>query len=354
MKTNLTMNIAKDEYGKDLIINLNVIKNLLVSGITGSGKSVLLHKIISTLISNNDPEILRFILIDPKLIELSIYNKILHTLTPVINDLKKSILAMKWSVKEMSRRYEILNACKVKNIDEYHKTILEPAMDTAIEDRPTDESFPEMMPHIVIVIDELSTLMEAYPKESEPVISKIAEMGHIVGIHIIISTSRPSTKILKKSIRDSITARIAMQASSSTDSKLVIGNSDACLLRGPGDMMYRDGMKYAIRGQVNMISDEEIKFIVKSNSETEGNDIEATITLSSLFDDEDIDDGFDSQYKEAKEAVMTVGKASTSYLQRKLGVGYSLAAKLMDMLEERGVIGPAKGSEPRKVTKKKI
>ena len=143
MKTNLTINIAKDEYGKDLFINLNVIKHLLVSGITGSGKSVLLHNIISTLISNNDPETLRLILIDPKLIELSVYNKILHLLTPVINDQKKSILAMKWSIKEMERRYDILNANKVQNIDAYHKIILEPAMAAAVEDKPADESFPE-------------------------------------------------------------------------------------------------------------------------------------------------------------------------------------------------------------------
>jgi S-DNA-T family DNA segregation ATPase FtsK/SpoIIIE len=352
MKIDLTINIAKDEYGKDLVINLDVIKNLLVSGITGSGKSVLLHKIISTLISNNDPEILRFILIDPKLIELSVYNKILHLLTPVINVPKKSILAMKWSIKEMERRYEILNAHKVQNIDAYHKTILEPAMATATEGIMSDESFPEMMPHIIIVIDELSVLMEKLPKEAESVISKIAEMGHAVGIHIILSTSRPSTKILKKSIRDLITARVALKTSSSVDSKIIIGNGDAHLLRGSGDMLFRDGMKYVIHGQANMISYDEIKTVVKSNSEIHGNNIEP-IAISLFLLDDDISDGVDSLYEDAKKITLKAGKISTSFLQRKLGVGYSRAASLIDMLEQKGVVGPMnKKTMVRKVKNK--
>lgn len=334
---NLTINLAKDEYGKDLIIDLSRVKHLLIAGSTGSGKSVLLHNILSTLITNNSRECLRLILIDPKRVEMSVYAKIPYMLTPVIIDIKKAILAIRWATTEMIRRYEALEKNGVKDIG--------------------SRDLPETMPHVVIVIDEFSDLMDVYPRETESAVLKIAQMGHVVGIHIIIATSRLGTKIFTSSIRDAIGARIAMQTASVQDSKLIIGTSDACMLRGSGDLLFRDGLKYIVRGQGRLVSDEDIKTQCKSlykdygDGSTSGIGLEASASdaFDMMIDDSDADE----LYEEArKEVIAPRGKASTSYIQRRLGIGYSHAAKLIDMLEKRGVIGPANGSKLREVIQK--
>lgn len=362
MNKNLTINLAKDEYGKDLIIDLAAIKHLFIAGSTGSGKSVLLHNILSTLLTNNSPEYLKLILIDPKRVELNVYANIPHLLTSPMYDPKKAILAMKWARKEIDRRYETLKNHDCKDIDVYHKTIVEPTIGkhkNAIihgDDPDYQSNLPETMPNIVIMVDEFSDLVQAYPKEVEPAVLKIAQMGHVVGVHIIISTSRLSTKIFTASLRDAIGARIAMQTSSIQDSKLIIGTADASLLRGSGDMLFRDGLKYIVRGQGKLISYEDVKAQCKSlqveymdESRAEVNLIPTETRSSAAFDAMAEAGDADDIYDEAREAVISAGKASTSYIQRKLGVGYSRAAMLMDMLEEGGVIGPANGSKPREV-----
>jgi S-DNA-T family DNA segregation ATPase FtsK/SpoIIIE len=327
MKTNLTINIGKDEYGANLAIDLSKIKHLLMTGSTGSGKSVLLHKIITTLISNNSPEDLRLILIDPKRVEMTLYKNIPYLLTETIVDPRKAVLAMKWATKEIDRRFDILNTSDCKDISQYNGL--------------------ESIAPILIVIDEFSDLMQTYPKEVEPLVLKIARIGHSVGIYIIISTSRPSTKIYTKAIQDAFTSRIGLQTASSVDSRLIIGTDDASTLRGAGDILFRMGMKYVIRGQVDFISEYDIKILVKALSDKYADSVRSDInTADSYLDDSDDKDDL---YESAKEAAIAAGKISTSYLQRKLGTGYSRSAQLMDMLEKRGVIGPANGSKPREV-----
>lgn len=359
MNENLTINLAKDEYGKDLIIDLAAIKHLLIAGSTGSGKSVLLHNILSTLLTNNSPEYLKLILIDPKRVEMTVYDNIPHILTPVIIDPRKAILAMKWAGKEIDRRYETLKNHDCKDIDTYHNTVLEPAIEKYRKAIKSDDdqdhylTLPETMPNIVVVVDEFSDLVQAYPKEAEPVVLKIAQMGHVVGVHIIISTSGLSTKIFTASMRDAIGARIAMQTSSVQDSKLIIGTADASMLRGAGDMLFRDGLKYIVRGQGKLISYEDVKMQCKSLHEAYRDEVMSEIRLearaSDAFDAMVEASDADDMYDAAREVVISAGKASTSYIQRKLRIGYSRSAKLMDMLEERGVIGPANGSDPREV-----
>src|SRR3989344_3615452 len=338
MNTNLNINIAKDEYGNDLVIDLSVTKYLLIAGNAGSGKSTLLHNILSKLLSTNSPSDLKLILIDPKQVELNAYKDVPHLLTPVITETKKAILAMKWSIKEIDRRHDLLKDENCKDITNYQGQ--------------------EYMPRIVIVIDEFSDLMLAYPKETEPLVQKIAQMGHVVGIHIVLATSQSGPKVLTKSIRDAISARIALQTSTAQDSKAIIGTDGACLLRRDGDILYRDGMKYIIHGQADFVSYEDVKTLCESIKESykESNFVEMPVTepqpgRNSIFDgvEEFSDETGDELYDEARELVIAARKASTPYLQRRLKVGYARAAGLIDMLEERGVIASGSGAAPRKV-----
>ncbi len=375
MNTNLNIHIATDEYGKDLIVDITTIKHLLVAGNTGTGKSVILHNIICTLISKNSPEKLRLITFDSKQVEFNVYNRIPHLLTPVINEQRKIILAMKWTEKEMNRRFDVLKKNNLRNIEEYHKNIAEPIILEKIKKpRPEPDSDAyyqsdsgsasgptvENMPYIVIVIDEFSDVMHAYPKETEAAIVKIIEMGHIVGIHLIFSTSRPNTKIFTKSMRDLIGARIALQTISAQDSKSVIGTVDACVLKGEGHMLYREGMKYIVRGQSSFISIEEIKKVIKIQVDSYRDEVMSEVNLETpkerdtnvfwknFVADTDIVDS-DDLYDLAKQIVIESGKVSTSWIQRKMSIGYSRAAKLVDLLEAGGVIGPVNGSKAREV-----
>ncbi|MDO8430537.1 MAG: FtsK/SpoIIIE domain-containing protein [Candidatus Taylorbacteria bacterium] len=368
MKTNLDIKIATDEYGKDVVIDLSRINHLLVAGNIGSGKSAILHNIVSTLISNNFPGHLKLVLIDIKKVEFGMYNMIPHLLTPVISDQKKAILAMKWGAKEMSRRFDILARSSARNIEDYHKNILKPALiEESKKPKPDhdsdsyyqSESLPESMPYIFIVIDEISDFMSMYPKETETAIVQIIEKGHIVGIQMLISTSRPNTKIFTKPMKDLIGTRIALQITSPQDSKSVIGTGDACNLKEVGHMLYREGMKYIMRGQSTSISIDEIKKVVKNQVDTYKKEVMSEVDLSdkasskdTVFSadfDSDQSNESDELYEQAKEVVIKSGKASTSWLQRKLGIGYSRSAHLIDLLEQHGVVGSANGSKSREV-----
>ena len=339
MKANLAINIAKDEYNKDLIIDLITIKDLLIAGNLGFGKSTLLHKIISTLISNNSPENLKLIMIDSSRVELQIYDGIPHLLIPNIFDPKKVILAMKWLAKEIIRRLDILKENKYRSIIDYDGK--------------------EDMPVIVLVIDELADFMGIYPKEIESVIFGIAQTGYIVGIHIILSTSRSNNKIITKSIRDSISTRIAMQNSSIKESRLIIGMPDAHNLHGVGDILYREGLKYPIRAQTYQINHDEVKAMIKSLKnkykkiiKENSGEYESPDNFFNLNENNEILE-YDNLYEEAKKVVLEGGKASTSYIQRKLGIGYSRSTQLIDLLEQNRVIGSANGAKSRKVYRDK-
>ena len=335
--------------------NLARMPHLLIAGATGAGKSVTINNLILSLLYRLGPNQLRFVMVDPKRVELTLYNSIPHLLTPVITDAKKAILALKWLAKEMDRRYDILETEKVRDIASYHENVLAPAMKKSTGEE--GEELPEPMPYIVVMIDELADIMTAYPRELEAGIVRLAQMSRAVGIHLVLSTQRPSVKVITGLIKANIPARIALQVSSQIDSRTILDMGGAEKLLGAGDMLFLSGeMSKPKRIQAPFVSEDEVKKVVnhiaKHYEETLPDEIDFTDTSgtdtvfsSSVGGDDDDDD----LYEEAKQIVIEAGKASTSYLQRKLRVGYARAARLMDMLEERGVIGPADGSKPREV-----
>ncbi len=366
----LLMSLGKDLSGKAHFANLSKMPHTLIAGATGSGKSVAIHTILTSLLFRNSPDDMKLILIDPKRVELTLYNKIPHLLTPVITEAKKAILALKWAAKEMDRRYDILESESVRDIQSYHKNIVEPeykklekAPPRKEGDAPDEDSakIPERMPYIVIIIDELADIMTSYPRELEAAIVRLAQMSRAVGIHLILSTQRPSVNVITGLIKANVPARIALQVSSQIDSRTILDTGGAEKLLGAGDMLFLSGeMSKPVRLQSAYISETELKKVTKYLAEQYKDDVPSDLNLGggdgnggSLFegytgtsDDEEIDDNL---YEEAREAVISAGKASTSYLQRKLRIGYSRAARLMDILEERSVIGPADGSKPRGV-----
>jgi len=341
----LFVSLGRDIAGRSNFANLARMPHMLIAGATGSGKSVTIHAIVTSLLFRNPPENLKFIMIDPKRVELTMYNGIPHLLTPVITEPKKAILALKWAAKEMERRYTILEASGSRDITSYHGSV-------------GKES--ETMPFIVVIIDELADLMQSYPRELEAAVVRLAQMSRAVGIHLILSTQRPSVNIITGLIKANIPARIALQVSSQIDSRTILDTAGAEKLLGAGDMLFLSGeMSKPKRIQSAYISEKEVKAVVKYLRETYADELQDEINFStesapnSIFSssiDEDTFDGDDDElYEEARATVVGAGKASTSFLQRKLRIGYARAARLMDMLEERGVIGPGSGAKPREV-----
>lgn len=358
----LTVCLGKGITGLPQFSNIAKMPHALIAGATGAGKSVTIHALITSLLYKNHPDQLKFIMIDPKRVELTLYNKIPHLLTPVITDAKKTILALKWAAKEMDRRYDILEECSVRDIQSYHKNVYEPVLEQ-IKKNPNIE-LPESMPYIVIVIDELADIMQAYPRELESAIVRLAQMSRAVGIHLLISTQRPSVNVITGLIKANIPTRVALQVASQIDSRTILDMQGAEKLLGAGDMLYLGGeMSQPRRLQSAFITEEEVKRVVTwlnkhyegeiddenqldfSSNPSDGHGPMDAIDRAGGFDDNDDDD----LYEEAKKTVLEAGKASTSYIQRKLRVGYARAARLIDILEDRGVVGPADGSKPREV-----
>ncbi|KND46816.1 MAG: DNA segregation ATPase FtsK/SpoIIIE, S-DNA-T family [Parcubacteria bacterium C7867-004] len=348
--------VGRDIAGTPHYVNVAKMPHGLIAGATGSGKSVAIHAVITSLLYRNGPNQMRFIMVDPKRVELTLYNGIPHLLTPVITDPKKCIFALKWAAKEMDRRYGILEDHQVRDIDSYHQTILEPAR------KRKAKELPEAMPYIVIVVDELADIMQTYPRELESAIVRLAQMSRAVGIHLILSTQRPSVNVITGLIKANVPTRLALQVSSQIDSRTILDASGAELLLGAGDMLYQSAdMQKPVRLQTAYISEQEVKKVVAYIKQhnagslssldlgagTNGTGVhEPNDAIMLAGDDEEVDDDL---YTAAREAVEEAGRASTSYLQRKLRIGYSRAARLMDILEEKGVIGPADGSRPREI-----
>jgi S-DNA-T family DNA segregation ATPase FtsK/SpoIIIE len=361
----LTIAIGRGISGKASFGNLAKMPHALIAGTTGSGKSVTIHSVITSLLYRNGPEDLKFIFVDPKRVELTLYNSIPHLLTPVITDAKKAILALKWAAKEMDRRYDILQEESVRDIKSYHETVYEKYQkkNAGKSAEGIDEKRPERMPYIVIIVDELADIMTAYPRELESAIVRLAQMSRAVGIHIILSTQRPEVSVITGLIKANVPARIALKVASSIDSRTILDAVGAEKLLGHGDMLYSSGEAQPERLQCAYISEGEVKKVVKYLADAYKDEIMSEITLSgsnisadkSIFEstlDDDANSEDDEMYEEARACVIEAGKASTSYLQRKLKLGYARAARLMDMLEERGVIGPGDGAKPREVLEK--
>lgn len=349
----LLVALGKDITGQSVFDNIAKMPHLLVAGATGSGKSVTIHAFINSLLYRNPPENLKFIMIDPKRVELTLYNGIPHLLTPVITDPKKAILALKWLAKEMDRRYDILEKASVRDISSYHKNIYFPALEKAKE----GEELPGAMPYTVVMIDELADLMQTYPRELEAAIVRLAQMSRAVGIHLVLSTQRPSVNVITGLIKANIPTRLALQVVSQIDSRTILDAPGAEKLLGAGDMLYQSGeMSKPIRLQSAFIREPEVKAVVKYLKDSYADELQDEINFSTdntsnaiFSSDVSGDEDDDELYEEARETVMQAGKASTSFLQRKLRIGYARAARLIDMLEERGVIGAGSGAKPRDV-----
>ncbi len=350
--------LGRDITGMSQYANIAKMPHLLIAGATGSGKSVSAHAVVTSLLYRNPPENLKFIMIDPKRVELTLYNGIPHLLTPVITDPKKAIMALKWAAKEMDRRYDILEKNSARDIESYHRNILEPALSKAKDD---EDIQIDSMPYMVVIIDELADLMQTYPRELEAAIVRLAQMSRAVGIHLILSTQRPSVNVITGLIKANIPARMAFQVASQIDSRTILDAAGAEKLLGAGDMLFMGAeMSKPIRIQGAYISEKEVKGVVKYLKDTYADELQDEINFSTentsnaIFSAGIESDSFDGgddddMYEEARETVIQAGKASTSFLQRKLRVGYARAARLMDMLEERGVIGPGEGAKPRDV-----
>ncbi len=349
----LLVALGRNISGKGTYESIAKMPHLLIAGTTGSGKSVTIHAIIASLLYRHGPDDLRFIFVDPKRVELTLYNGIPHLLTPVITEAKKAILSLKWAATEMNRRYDILESESVRDITSYHKKHEKEFAKGA----SANDDGPERMPFIVIIIDELADIMQAYPRELEAAIVRLAQMSRAVGIHLILSTQRPEVNVITGLIKANIPSRIALRVPTGIDSRTILDTVGAEKLLGQGDMLAMIGDNQPRRLQSAYINEDEVKAIVKYLKDAFKDDVRDTIELTgtmtgekSLFADgiaENDDD--DALYEEARAIIIEAGKGSTSYLQRKLKVGYARAARLMDMLEERGVIGAADGAKPRDV-----
>lgn len=347
----LSFGLGRDVVGSPIIADLTKMPHLLVAGSTGTGKTICLNTIILSFLYKNNPKTLRMILIDPKRVEFTIYNKLPHLLSPVVYDASKTINVLKWLINEMERRFEILSETGARNIYFYNQKIER-------NGKHKKEGF-EYMPYIVVVVDELADLMAAKGKEIEAAIVRLAQKARAVGIHLILATQRPSVEVITGLIKANIIARIAFQVASQIDSRTILDSAGAEKLLGNGDMLFQSStITKPKRIQGAYVSEKEVSKVVDyiiKNQRVEGID-ELSEQLEQDLEKEEAggEEGFFSEdedplYEEAKKLIIETKKASASFLQRRLRVGYARAARLLDMLESRGVIGPAQGAKPREV-----
>jgi len=338
----LVLALGRDAAGNPVVSDLARMPHLLVAGATGTGKTIALNNLIISLIYRNFPEDLKLILIDPKRVEFSIYDGIPHLLTPVITQGEKAVGALGWAVSEMERRFEVLEGSGDRNIESYNNN-------------------NGNLPYIVIIIDELADLMGKYGREVESRIVRLAQMARAVGIHLIVSTQRPSVEVITGLIKANITSRIAFQVASQIDSRTVLDMGGADKLLGNGDMLFLAGDSAKPRRiQGAYVSDTEVKKVVSYLKEMQIPEYDDELDSSTIKEKEISSQrnlgGFDSEedelYNDARQIVVQSKKASASLLQRRLRVGYARAARLLDVLEENGVVGPADGAKPRDVYEK--
>jgi S-DNA-T family DNA segregation ATPase FtsK/SpoIIIE len=341
-KAQIPVVLGKDITGESVTVDLATMPHLLIAGSTGSGKSVCVNTLILSILYQCTPAQCKLILIDPKIVELKLYNDIGHLLTPVITEPKRAFQALQYCLCEMERRYACLDGVGVRDIKTYNKRIKERGIAA------------EHMPYIVVVIDEFADLMATTGKELESTVARLAAMSRAVGIHLVLATQRPSIDVITGLIKSNMPSRIAFMVASGMDSRIIIDTTGAEKLLGKGDMLYSGITEpYPIRMQGAFVSEDEVERVVehvKKFGEPEYIDEE-------IFFDEDeeentgsiFEDGDDPLYNKAMDVVVQQGKASASYIQRRLKIGYNRAARLIEEMEHRGIVGPAQGSRPREL-----
>lgn len=380
-KAKVPLALGKDVYGHPIVADLTEMPHLLIAGSTGSGKSVCINTIIASLLYRFSPDQLRFVMIDPKVVELQHYNALPHLVVPVVTDPKKVILALRWVVNEMEKRYQIFARVGVRNIGTFNsrpnkklvpqepelplmakKEKVEPGAEGfAVEvdeeivvPREEDIVIPEKLSYIVVIIDELADLMLVAPADVEMAIARITQMARAAGIHCIVATQRPSVDVITGVIKANIPARIAFQVAAKVDSRTILDAMGADKLLGKGDMLYLPpGSAKLIRAQGALITDQEIQsivdFIAKQGKPNYDLEIHQQLSKPALSD---IPSGIDEDeeiVQQCIEVIRSEQKASVSLLQRRLRLGYTRAARIMDELENRGIVGPGKGAEPRDI-----
>lgn len=357
----LAFGIGRDIAGEAVVGELNKMPHLLIAGQTGSGKSVMINTLLTSLLYRNSPSEMKLILVDPKQVEMASYEDIPHLLTPVITEPEKTISALKWAVNEMERRYKLLAEKRIKDIKTYNNKLRSGATKIAVQDEEGNMQEHEegAMPYIVIVIDELADLMMVAGRDVEALIVRLAQKARAVGIHLVLATQRPSVNVITGLIKANVPARIAFTVASQVDSRTILDQVGAEKLLGQGDMlMYTPSMSKPIRVQGAWVTDDEVEKItnhLRMQSAPQYNDeiISQPVQLNGkggVVMDFATDSSGDQTYQEALRIVVDSGKASASVLQRRLGIGYAKAARYIDTMEEQGIIGPPTGnSKPRDV-----
>ena len=354
-----------------MIADLAKMPHLLVAGTTGSGKSVAINTMILSLVYRMTPEQCRLIMIDPKMLELSVYDGIPHLLTPVVTDPKKAVVALKWTVREMEDRYRKMSKVGVRNIDGFNQRVAQAAkkgeaLSRTVQtgfDRETGEAIYETeslelesMPYIVVIIDEMADLMMVAGKDIEGAVQRLAQMARAAGIHVIMATQRPSVDVITGTIKANFPTRISFQVTSKIDSRTILGEMGAEQLLGMGDMLYMAGGGRIQRVHGPFVADDEVEQIV-AHLKLQG----TPEYLDAITDDDGEDDAggsgggggnfedSDDPYDQAVSVVLRDGKASTSYIQRRLGIGYNRAASIIERMEEEGIVGPANHAGKREI-----
>ena len=370
-KYKLAIALGKTIGGEPVIVDLTRMPHLLVAGTTGSGKSVAINTFILSLLYRLKPEECRLIMVDPKMLELSVYDGIPHLLTPVVTDSKKAVVAMKWAVREMEDRYKKMSKLGVRNIDGFNARIVEArskgqSISRTVQtgfDRQTGEAIYERedmdmspLPYIVVIVDEMADLMMVAGKDIEGAIQRLAQMARAAGIHLIMATQRPSVDVITGTIKANFPTRVSFQVTSKIDSRTILGEQGAEQLLGQGDMLYMAGGGRIARVHGPFVSDDEVEKIV-AHLKTQGQpDYLDAITIEDEVDSEEVTpavaafgDESAELYDKAVAIVLRDGKCSTSYIQRRLSVGYNKAASLVERMEEEGVVGPSNHAGKREI-----
>ncbi len=353
----LTLGLGKDLLGQPVATKMDKMPHLLIAGATGTGKSVGLNSMIISLLYKASPDEVKLIMIDPKRIELSVYNDIPHLITPVVTDMKKATNALFWAVREMERRYELLELSGLRNISQYNEMVEDRLKEMPSGTQPEQMELPgglplEQLPYIVVIVDELGDLMMVASKDVEYALTRLAQMARAAGIHLIIATQRPSADVLTGTIKANFPTRISFQVSSKIDGRIIIDQGGAESLLGNGDMLFcPPGTGKLMRIQGAYISEKEISRITAFLKDQRQPDYDEEVTMGDdngeekTFDESE----YDEKYDQAVALVTKDRQASISYVQRRLRIGYNRAARLIEMMEHEGIVGPQIGSKPRDI-----